>query len=256
MPAAVSLPLVADALDVGAIGAHRFELPAGMTGHALPEPGRALSGAQQDALFEALVTVTTASFAADMSAYWAHRREDRYFDRLGEFVLVADRGGHWVGWTGYQTFAGHDFTNVYIDSTGMVGRDQSRGIMRAVFQERIGGVALPRLLERGTVFVSARSESPVFYKLMCSVVSPEALFPQARAKLPADIAACARHLASCLGQAEILQLDSLVLRNAYGHILDELYGELPSCGVPELDRLFRSELGPLDAYLLIGRAGA
>jgi hypothetical protein len=36
-------------------------------------------------------------------------------------------------------------------------------------------------------------------------------------------------------------------------MLDELYGELPSSSEPTLDRMFRNSLGPLDAYLLIGR---
>jgi len=254
-PAALALPSVGDVLGPGAARAERFALPVGMTGYALIEPGEALPAEQQDAVFNALVTVTTASFAADMKGYWAHRRQERYFEHLSEFAVVADERGQMVGWTGYQTFVADDFTNVYVDSTGMVGADQSRGVMRAVFQERIGRAALAGLVDSGPVFVSARSESPVFYKLMRAVVAPGGLFPQASAALPADVLACAQHLAECLGQTNILQPGSLVLRNAYAAILDELYGELPSCGEPELDWLFRSELGPLDAYLLVGRAG-
>jgi hypothetical protein len=251
--AIADLPRVDDVL--GSAAAECFPLPAGMTGYAVPDPGKSLSPSRQEHVFAALVRVTTRSFEADMTPYWAHRRQERYFHLLSEFVLVADAHGRMVGWTGYQTFAPNGFRNIYIDSTGMVSSDQSRGVMRTVFTERIGRAAVPRLARSGArVYVSARSESPVFYKLMRSLVEPDGLFPRPARGIPPDVEACVRDLAQRLGQIDILEPSSLVLRNAYGSILDELYGELPSCGEPDLDRLFRTQLGPLDAYLLVGRA--
>jgi hypothetical protein len=254
---APDVPLVSDVIGADAASAVQFPLPQGMTGHAVHDPGEALSAEQQASVFEALVTVTTLAFEADMTPYWAHRRKERYFDLLSEFMLVSDGRGRMVGWSGYQTFDAGEFTNVYIDSTGIVSGDQSRGVMRSLFDSRIRHVALPWLARNGApLFISARSESPIFYKLMRSLVQPGALFPHPGAAPPPDIERCARDLAERLGQTDILEPGTLVLRNAYGSIVEELYGALPSSGEPELDRLFRSELGPLDAYLLVGRAGS
>jgi len=250
---AAAFPLAADVLGDASRIAERVALAAGMTGNVLSRPGSALSPQQQEVIFTALVRVTSASFEADMTEYWTLRRRERYFDRLSEFMIVADERGHMVGWSGFQTLEAPAFVNIYIDSTGMVSAQQSRGVMRTLLGERISNGAVARHRASSPVYVSARSESPVFYKLMRSVVGADALFPQPGADPPPDILACAQDLAGRLGQSDIMQRGSLVLRNAYA-VLDELYGELPSCGDADLDQLFRSHLGPLDAFLLVGRA--
>jgi hypothetical protein len=78
------------------------------------------------------------------------------------------------------------------------------------------------------------------------------LYPQPAATPPEDVVRCAVELARWLGQESLLDASTLILRGAYD-TLSELYADLPVAGDPVLDAMFRDQLGPLDAYLLIGR---
>ncbi|HET9731066.1 MAG TPA: GNAT family N-acetyltransferase [Acidimicrobiales bacterium] len=245
-------PLVHEVLGEAYVGAERFELPWGCSAVVVPSPDVTLEHDRQQAVYAGLVPVSSAAFGADMTEYWRDRSVNDYFGRLAEFVLVADRDGALVGWTGYSLLDSGAGTNVYIDSSGVVPSGQSQGVMRAVMAHRLKAGILASLASRDRVYVSARSESPVFYKLMRGLVGAENLFPHPELRTPPDVLECGRHLAGWLGQAELMESGSLVVRNAYA-VLDELYGELPSSADPALDRMFRNTLGPLDAYLLVGR---
>lgn len=245
-----NLPLVSDVFGEGIHAAEVFSLPNGLTGYAIAEPGKTLSKAIQSAIFSALVPVTSSSFAADMTPYWALRREQDYFGRLAEFVVIEDGNGRMVGWTGYSVIHGA-VTNLYIDSTGMAPGGQSRGTMREVLRTRLVGNAVQKQSRNERIYISARSESPIFYKLLRGLVGAENVYPSPVAATSAEVLACGRDLAAWLGQTDILEPGTLVLRGAYA-MLDELYDELPSTGDAQLDQLFRHQLGPLDAYLLIG----
>ena len=246
------LPAVADVLAVAASAGKRLALANGLTAVVIREPGRTLNVSTHRRIYEALVPVTTRSFAADMTPYWAQRSQEGYLERLAELVLVEDSDGAFVGWTGFHLLPHDEHTIVYLDSTGMVPEWQSRGVMRELMRRRVTESALPACPADRPAFLTARSESPIFYRLMRSLVDHDQLFPHPDAAVPADVSRCGLHLADWLGQRAILDPSTLILRNAYGS-LSELYGELPSTGEPELDRLFRGRLGPLDAYLIVGR---
>ncbi|MDA8044892.1 MAG: GNAT family N-acetyltransferase [Actinomycetota bacterium] len=245
-------PLVHEVLGEAYAGAERFELPWGCSAVVVPAPGGVLEHDRQRAVYAGLVPVSSDAFGADMTEYWRDRSANDYFGRLTEFVLVADREGRMVGWTGYSLIEGGSGVNVYIDSSGVVPSGQSQGVMRAVMERRLTSGVLSRLAPRSRLYISARSESPVFYKLMRGLVGAGNLFPNPELHTPLDVLGCGSELAGWLGQASLMEPGSLVIRNAYG-VLDELYGELPSSGDPALDRMFRNALGPLDAYLLVGR---
>ncbi len=246
------LPRVHDILGRHIEASEPFALPNGLTGYALRQPGAVLSAPVQAAVYAALVPVTTASFAADMTPYWAQRRRDGYFGRLDEFVLVADPDDRMVGWNGHSVIDRGRYVNLYLDSSGMIPGGQSRGVMRELCRTRIIEGAVPRHAARERVYVSARTESPIVYKLLRGFVGEQQLYPHPVARASEEVVGCGRDLADWLGQAAILEPGSLVLRGAYAG-LDALYGELPSTGDPALDVLFRERLGPLDAYLLIGQ---
>lgn len=222
------------------------------TVHALSRPGDRLTVDHQEAIFAALVPVTTSSFGADMTGYWKDRRHQGYFERLHEFVIVGDAEGRMVGWTGFSILETAAFVNCYIDSSGLVPGLQSKGLMKEVMRSRLRGPFLVPYASHDRLYLSARSESPIFYRLMLGITEGGSLYPQSHRPVPADVLECADHLAAWLGQSDFREEDSLILRNAYG-ALDELYGELPLTGQAELDSLFRDRIGPLDAYLLIGR---
>lgn len=228
-----------------------FRLPGSLSGYAVTQPGSTLREATQQAIYAALVPVTTASFGADMTQYWRQRQQDSYFERLDEFVLVADPDGHVVGWTGYSTIRRDSYTNIYIDSSGMIPVVQAQGVMKALMHARLVEDAFIRHDRHRSLYLSARTESPIFYRLMRGL-STSPVFPHPELSLPDDILQCGQDLARWLGQEAILSPGTLLLRNAYA-VVETLYGELPVTGDGDLDRMFREQLGPLDAYLLIGK---
>jgi hypothetical protein len=247
-----SLPFVHDLLNPPNHAVEVVSLKDGMHAHRIQQPGRVLTPVQQEAIYGALVPVTTLSFGADMTPYWAQRRKDEYFRHLAEFVLISDTKGHMVGWTGYAVLHQQDYCNLYIDSTGITPHWQASGIMTPVLRDCLVRAAQHEQAYGQRVYISARSESPIFYKLMRHIVGAERLYPNLAAPLPDSILQCGRELATWLGQQAILKPTTLILCGAYAAVLDTLYGELPSTGDAALDRLFRDQLGPLDAYLLIG----
>lgn len=250
---AVALPAVATVLGKAAEECEQVLLDGGLTALVVRDPGRTLNISARRRVYEALIPVTTSSFGADMTPYWTQRCRDGYLERLAEFVLVADGEGAMVGWTGFHLLPHDEHVIIYLDSTGMVPQRQSRGVMRELMRRRIVAVALPRCPADRPVYLTARSESPVFYRLMRGLLPTAKLYPHPADPVPVDVRECGVHLAEWLGQRAILDSATLTLRGAY-HALNELYGELPTTGDPDLDRLFRGQLGPLDAFLLIGRA--
>lgn len=228
-----------------------FLLPEGLRGYAVMDPGHAFDRSAQDAIYAALVPVTTSSFGADMTPYWAERKEQGYFFSLSEFIMVADQDDNFVGWSGYAQLRHDDDTILYIDSSGMVPHHQARGIMRAVWSARLTNNAFKRFQSSGRLYFAARSESPVIFKMLSALAGGNRLYPNPMVPTPEHALACGRALAEWLGQAHLLEADSLVLRGAYAS-LDALYGELPSTGSKTLDNFFRRQLGPLDAFLLVG----
>lgn len=246
-----SYPLVSEVLGTSVAHGKHFELAVGWHGIAFASPGLALPPVTQEALYRALVPISTSAFGADMTDYWRDRSANDYFGRLSEFIVVADELDQIVGWTGYSILDPGSFVCIYIDSSGVVPTGQSRGVMRDVIQRRLCAGAIDRLGADRRVYVSARSESPILYKLMRGIVGPSNLFPNPNLRTPPDVLECGKVLAAWLGQAALIEEGSLIVRNAYAN-LDKLYGDLPVTGDLALDTMFRNSLGPLDAYLLTG----
>lgn len=249
-----TLPTLSDVLGAAADACETVPLGAGLEALVAHRPGHAWNVSTHRRVYEALVPVTSSAFGADMTGYWAGRNREGYLERLFEFVLVRDADGRMVGWTGFHLLPHDEHMIVYIDSTGMVPQRQSRGAMRELMRSRLIGTVLPACPPELPVYLTARTESPIFYRLMRGLLGGgDELFPQPGTPAPADVRRCGLHLADWLGQRRILDPATLTLTNAYDSV-DELYGELPTTGDPALDELFRARLGPLDAFLLVGRA--
>ncbi|MFD4374472.1 hypothetical protein [Streptomyces sp. NPDC058486] len=249
---AVKLPLITDVLGDAVRDCVSIELGGGLTAYAVQSPGEALTVSTHYRVYDALVPVTTQSFGADMTPYWAQRSKEGYLERLAEFVLIGDEDGAFVGWTGHHRLRFDEQVIIYLDSTGMVPQRQSKGTMRKLMRQRIVDTVLPQCPEGMPVYLTARTESPIFYRLMVGLTEGGTVYPAPGAALPPGIERCGVDLATWLGQRAILEPGTLTLRNAYD-TLDELYGELPTAGSPELDTMFRGTLGPLDAFLVTAR---
>ncbi|MFH0516155.1 hypothetical protein ACHBTE_03120 [Streptomyces sp. M41] len=246
------LPLIADVLGDAVQHCETVALDGGLTAYVVKDPGKALTVSTHHRIYEALIPVTTQSFGADMTPYWAGRSKEGYLERLAEFVLIGDEDGVFVGWTGHHRLRFDEHVIIYLDSTGMVPQRQSKGTMRRLMRERIVHDVLPQCPEGLPVYLTARTESPIFYRLMLGLTAGDTIFPAPATPLPPGVEKCGVDLATWLGQRAILEPGSLTLRNAYD-TLDELYGELPTTGNPDLDAMFRGTLGPLDAFLVVAQ---
>lgn len=246
-----SLPRVHDVLGADAARTWPYRLPHGLTAHVVADPGTAFSPATQEKIYAALLPVSVAAFAADLTGYWAQRRSERYFERLAEFILIADADDRMIGWTGHSVIVGDGYANVYLEASGMVATEQSRGVTRTLFDNR-SRTSFVKHKGRERVYVSARTENPIVYKLMRRLIGADLLYPNPAGPTPPDVLACGHDLAAWLGHPEQLVPGTLVMRNAFAAVAS-LYGEVPVTGEPELDALFGGRLGPLDAYLVIGR---
>lgn len=181
-----------------------------------------------------------------MAPYWSDRRSTGYLERLTEFTAVLGQRQEMVAWTGYHLVPG-DPPAVYVDSTGVVPGRQSAGLMTSVLRHRLGS-ALREIRFQGVV--SARSESPVFYRLLRKLFGVGAVYPMPNRTVPNALLRSARDIAAWLGQDAIFDSHTLRLTGAYSN-LEQLYGEIPSSGVGEIDEFFRTSLGPLDAFIIV-----
>ncbi|MEU9593582.1 hypothetical protein AB0D84_28200 [Streptomyces sp. NPDC048193] len=249
---AVKLPLITDVLGDAVRHSTTVDLEGGLTAYVVQTPGDALTVSTHYRIYDALVPVTTQSFGADMTPYWAQRSKEGYLERLAEFVLIGDRDGAFVGWTGHHRLRFDEQVIIYLDSTGMVPQRQSKGTMRKLMRQRIVDSVLPQCPDGVPVYLTARTESPIFYRLMLGLTDGGPVYPAPDTPLPPGVEQCGVDLAAWLGQRAILEPGTLTLRNAYD-ALDELYGELPTTGNPQLDAMFRGTLGPLDAFLVVAR---
>ncbi|MFG2463016.1 hypothetical protein ACGFWE_38960 [Streptomyces sp. NPDC048523] len=246
------LPRIDQVLGSAVQRCETIDLGGELTAYVLKDPKEALNRSTHYRIYDALIPVTTRSFGADMTPYWAQRSKEGYLERLAEFVLIGDGEGAFVGWTGHHVLRFDEHVIIYLDSTGMVPHRQSKGVMRELMRQRIVKNALPQCPAEVPVYLTARTESPIFYRLMQGLTDGGTVFPAPDTPLPEGVAHCGRDLAMWLGQSAILEPGTLTLRNAYD-TLDELYGELPSTGNPKLDAMFRGALGPLDAFLVTAR---
>lgn len=211
-------------------------------------PPAALAPASKPIVYEALLSGASRAFGADLTNYWHDREAEGFLDRLTRFVMIFDAREALVGWTCYRLIAQSAGRRcMYVDSTVLQPEVQSRGLMRRLYGELLAGEPA---VSSVNVYVAARTESPIFYRLFVGLFGRDSVYPRPGVESPPDVVWCATELAEDLGQGSIFDPPTLRVLGAYGNV-EALYGELPSCGQPELDRFFREQLGPLDAFLLV-----
>jgi GNAT superfamily N-acetyltransferase len=199
-------------------------------------------------IYRALEEDASRAFGADLSNYWHDREVEGFLDGIARFVMLFDYDQVLVGWTSYwlmEQCGGR--VCLYVDSTVVAPEYQSRGLMRRLFPILL--TSEPALWAPGG-YVTARTESPIFHRLFAGLFGEERVHPRPGAQPPPDAVACAAELAEHLGQRSNFDPPTLRVLGAYANV-EALYGELPSCGDPRLDRFYREQLGPLDAFLLV-----
>jgi hypothetical protein len=211
-------------------------------------PPAVLDRATKSGVYRALLSGASRAFGADLTNYWHDREREGFLDRISRFVMIFDAGEALVGWTSYRLIEQSAGVRcVYVDSTVLQAEQQSRGLMRRLYEALLEAEPAVR---SPNVYVTARTESPIFYRLFAGLFGRERVYPQPGVEVPPDVVRCASELAEDLGQRSIFDPPTLRVLGAYGNV-EALYGELPTCGQPDLDRFFREHLGPLDAFLLV-----
>lgn len=211
-------------------------------------PPAVLAPEAKSVIHRALLSGASRAFGADLTNYWNGREAEGFLDRLTRFVMIFDAGEALVGWTCYRLIeqsAGRRC--MYVDSTVLQPEVQSRGLMRRLYD---GLLAAEPAMRSPNVYAAARTESPIFYRLFAGLFGRDSVYPRPGVQSPPDVIECATELAEDLGQRSIFDPPTLRVLGAYGSV-EALYGELPSCGQLDLDRFFREQLGPLDAFLLV-----
>ncbi|MFB9463829.1 hypothetical protein [Streptomyces cinereospinus] len=206
----------------------------------------------QDTIYSLLVEISTKAFGADMTPYWHDRRKGRFFEKVSKFCLLVDPLGNISGWTGYHRRIFGNAHCLYLDSSGVLPESQGGGLMGHVHARMIASECLtyaPR-----PVYLVARTESPVVYRLLRNGCGAENIWPAPGTGVDRRVALIATDVAEWLGQSDKFDPDSLRILGAYDN-LDALYGDLPSCGDPAIDTFFRETLRPEDAYIVIAKAG-
>lgn len=225
------------------------DMGGGYKAYSIKHPSKELSLAAQAAIYDAYVPLTTYAFGADMTLYWRARKEEQYMERAEELVLVVDKNDDLVGWTSYSLVKADKSTIVYNDSSGITPPHQKNKLMGRLFQKRVSDCIAEYADKNIPLLFATRTETPVMYSMQKKLT--DTLYPSPDYPTPDFISDQALIMADWLGQKDKLDKKSLIIRNAYA-MLDELYGELPSSGDDVLDHWIRHELGPLDAFLLIG----
>ncbi len=225
------------------------DMGGGYKAYSIKKPGKELSQAAQAAIYDVYVPLTSHAFGADMTLYWRTRKEEQYMERTEELVLVADKNNDLVGWTSYSLVKADKSTIIYNDSSGITPPHQKNKLMSRLFQKRVSDCIAEYADENIPLLFATRTETPVMYAMQKKLT--DMLYPSPDYPTPDFIGDQALIMADWLGQKDKLDKKSLIIRNAYA-MLDELYGELPSSGDEVLDQWIRHQVGPLDAFLLIG----
>lgn len=215
----------------------------------IQKPDKSLSDSVKVLIYKAFIPLTTYAFGADMTSYWSFRAQSGYMENLEQLVLISNMKGELIGWTGYCLLDSGKANIVYNDSSGLIPPYQKKGIMSNLLNRRTAECVARFSGSSKPLLFATRTESPIIYSMRKKLTKK--IYPNPDYPTPGYVIAAALYLAEWLGQKEILELHSLVLRNAYG-MVDELYGELPTSGNVELDAWINGQVGPLDAFLLIG----
>ncbi|MBV8994307.1 MAG: hypothetical protein JO287_11570, partial [Pseudonocardiales bacterium] len=133
------------------------------------------SRSSKDALFTCLVEVSTRSFGADMTSYWADRDAGDFFGEITKFCLLADPRGIVAGWTGHHRKIFDGRACLYLDSSGIIPELQGGGLMsrlqaRMIVRECLANA--PR-----AVYIVTRTENPVVYRLLCDGCGAANIWP-------------------------------------------------------------------------------
>jgi hypothetical protein len=204
----------------------------------------------QAELFRVLPIISSIAFGLDTAPYWRERHAEGFFDKTTEFTLIVNEAKRLVGWATFRAFTVTGHRCLYLDSTGVLPKFQSRGLI-----SRIQGYAIIREFLKIPVrplYLTLRTESPVIYRMLVGVGSTN-IFPQPAVSVPQTVREVGSETARILGQYEKLIEAELRIEHAYV----ELYGRddesLPASGDPELDRFFRQQLGLDDAFIVVAR---
>lgn len=213
-------------------------------------PGR-LNAASQEYLIGVLTRVCNHTFGVDYTRYWEYRHAAGCFASLNHLELLLTPDDEIVGFTSYRRARLAGERCVFIDSTAVLPRFQTHGLMSPIFARNFVREHLRAPL--GRLHMIVRTENPVVYVALAQMLGRESMWPSAERPTPPEIQAVGTATAEWLGQAGSFDAEKLRVLDAYPE-LDCLYQTLPKCGDPAVDQLFAEYLRPQDALYVTAPA--
>ena len=207
---------------------------------------------EEDIIYGILINISSQSFQADQSGFWhSKRHEFDYLKNLTTFILIKDMAtDEIIGWTGLRVFKQKKYTVCYLDSSGVIPKYFGAGLITKANGYMIRKAFLSSLFKDFLLFT--RTENPVIYRLLYRNLGQDNVFPNIQGKpYPEKYRKGVETIIRYLKQEELLELNSLIIKNAYGY-LDELYGDMPTCSDQKINAFFHSQLGANDAFLIFG----
>ncbi|MBC3982271.1 GNAT family N-acetyltransferase [Streptomyces sp. AC563] len=210
----------------------------------------------RERIFDVVADVATRTFETDHSNYWKARKEQNFFDQVSNFTLTLAPDDEVVGWAGYQRKRFFGKRVVYLDAAGLLPAHR-RSKLSARVQARF---LITEVLLRnpfGHTYVVLRTQNPGIHAGFTKTFGPDRVFPQPDRPVPEQVQRLGVATMRWLGhRPEQIDAEKLVVREALGGLLSQLYGQAPRSGDPELDGFFAERIGTTDCFALITKASA
>lgn len=210
-----------------------------------------LSPRSRDYLRRTLVPLARRVFDRTSVRFWLDWLADASLDQLKRLILVYNDDGDLIAWAASSDFSVNGRRCFYGSSAGVHPDYQGQGITSATARR----LFLPALFAAAprTLYAVVRTGNPLVYSAwQAGSVGRTQIFPSPEAgPAPAAVRQIAAAAAHRLGQRNDLDLDTLIMRDAYGGEMEGLWASRPICDQDAVCRWFNAVLGPRDAVLMV-----
>ncbi|WP_129591320.1 hypothetical protein [Salinicola tamaricis] len=183
--------------------------------------------------------------------YW------RYFfsyDTLWQFsglALVVDQEGEIVAWGASQEFSVGGRRVLYASSAGVEPSYQGSGLSSRIWRMLLLSALFDSPLR--PLYVTMRVGNPLVYSAWSAgATRKKDVYPRpGSGEIPSHIQAIGNQVAKYLGQKDLYEPDTMVVRNAYGFLNEGLWSRRPSSDWSEIDGWMNHWLGEKDAFVMV-----
>jgi len=170
--------------------------------------------ASEEILYLTIVKLASEVFGDDMSPYWSQKRSQNFFNTASRLSLIFDQSGNPIGWGGlFLKLINHQHC-LYIDATGIIQRYQNKNLLVETSTKDV--LDFWRKVKFQKLFLLMRTESSLVYDIFRKRAGETKIYPLINnRKVPINIQKLAKEMAIILNQEDKINLDTLVIKNAF-----------------------------------------